>query len=53
MANAAEYGLSSSVFMRDFERGLEFAKKVVAGTHPRDSNQVSGLKVGGNIECLR
>jgi aldehyde dehydrogenase (NAD+) len=37
IANDTEYGLSSSVFTRNLERGLEFAKKVEAGmTHIND-----------------
>lgn len=34
LANATEYGLSSAVFTRDLERGVRFARGVVAGmTH--------------------
>jgi aldehyde dehydrogenase (NAD+) len=34
LANATEYGLSSAVFTRDFERGVRFARGIVAGmTH--------------------
>jgi acyl-CoA reductase-like NAD-dependent aldehyde dehydrogenase len=34
LANATEYGLSSAVFTRDFERGVRFARGIIAGmTH--------------------
>lgn len=37
LANASEYGLSSAVFTRDMQRGLEFSRGIVAGmTHIND-----------------
>ncbi|MFJ4141195.1 aldehyde dehydrogenase family protein [Pseudomonas sp. NPDC089734] len=37
LANAGDYGLSSAVFTKDMARGLDFARKVVAGmTHIND-----------------
>lgn len=37
LANAGEYGLSSAVFTQDMARGLDFARKIVAGmTHIND-----------------
>jgi aldehyde dehydrogenase (NAD+) len=50
IANATEYGLSSSVFTRNFQRGLEFAKKVEAGmTHINDQpvNDLPNNPFGG------
>lgn len=38
LANATQYGLSSAVFTRDFERGVRFARRIVAGmTHINDT----------------
>ena len=37
LANATDYGLSSAVFTRNYERGLHFARGIVAGmTHIND-----------------
>ncbi|HET6388584.1 aldehyde dehydrogenase family protein [Hyphomicrobium sp.] len=37
LANATGYGLTSAVFTRDYERGLHFARNIVAGmTHIND-----------------
>ncbi len=37
LANETEYGLSSAVFTRDRERGVQFARKIEAGmTHVND-----------------
>ena len=37
LANASEYGLSSAVFTRDMQRGIEFSRGIVAGmTHIND-----------------
>lgn len=50
IANDTEYGLSSSVFTRDMERGLRFALRVQAGmTHVNDQpvNYESHVAFGG------
>lgn len=50
IANDTEYGLSSAVFTRNFERGLAFAKRVEAGmTHINDQpvNDLPNNPFGG------
>jgi aldehyde dehydrogenase (NAD+) len=50
LANATGYGLSSSVFTRDTERGLRFAQRVEAGmTHVNDQpvNDLANNPFGG------
>jgi aldehyde dehydrogenase (NAD+) len=50
IANDTEYGLSSAVFTRDFERGLRFAQRVEAGmTHINDQpvNDLPNNPFGG------
>ncbi|WKG03922.1 aldehyde dehydrogenase family protein [Mycolicibacterium sp. HK-90] len=50
IANDTEYGLSSAVFTRDINRGVEFALKVKAGmTHVNDSpvNEEDNTAYGG------
>lgn len=50
IANDTEYGLSSAVFTRDFERGLRFAERVEAGmTHINDQpvNDLPNNPFGG------
>ncbi len=50
IANDTEYGLSSSVFTRDAERGVQFARRIRAGmTHVNDTpvNDDSNTAFGG------
>lgn len=50
LANETEYGLSSCVFTRDLERGVEFAQRLEAGmAHVNDQpvNDIPGNPFGG------
>lgn len=50
IANDTEYGLSSAVFTKDLERGVQFARKIDAGmTHVNDSplNDLPNQPFGG------